>query len=1122
MTIPPPSRIDWPDLARFAGLAVLYAVLAKLVLAFFSANGVVSMVWPPSGLALAALILGGRRYWPGVLLGAFAANLWADNTFVTALFISVGNTLEALVGLWLLSIKGGFDARLERPRHLSQLVTAAAVCATVSAVVGATTLLLSGFLTLQAFPLNLLQWWQGDLLGMLLVTPLILVWRQPPLPAWREPRRIVEFVLLMLLAFLCGQVVFLERFYDLFGPIAQVYWFFLFVSWAAERFGRHGVMLVVGITAIQALSGASLGLGLFATDIARTGLESFWFFMFLLTMVGLSMALLLAERNAIESELRREKQLSDDIISSLPGIFYMVDAQGHVVRWNQRFLEVSGYSDEDMLGTTALEFIDEHSRAQIADRIIQVFVEGEAVAEGGLLSKSGVVMPYGFSGRRTMIEGEAYLVGLGQDITQRKQAEEALRESETKYRLLFENTNTHIVIFDLAGTILMLNESNARMMGGTPADFIGKSIFDVMSKETVDLHRQRFDRIIREQTSQVFEDSFLMPDGVHWFSSQLQPVTDASGNAYGIQIVAIDITRRKRMEDSLRQSEELWKFALEGSGDAVWDWDVRTNRVKYSARWREMLGYSDLDAESVDDWAKRTHPDDQALVDANAAILLDSKAESSSIELRMRCKDGSWKWILARGMVVSRDDDGRPLRIVGTNADITLLKEHQQQLEHIAHYDALTNLPNRVLLGFRLQQAMAQCQRRNQSLAVAYLDLDGFKAVNDRHGHDVGDQLLVLIAQRMKVVLRECDTLARIGGDEFIAVLADLDQPQDCEAVLERLLQAAAAPATVGEALLQVSASIGVTLYPRDGVDAEQLMRHADQAMYQAKQAGRNRYHLFDVEQAVAVQAQRESIEHICGALERREFVLYYQPKVNMRSGAVIGVEALIRWQHPERGLLPPAAFLPVIEDQTISVEVGNWVIDAALTQMDEWLAAGLDLPISVNIAAYHLQQDNFVARLGELLAAHPGVNPAHLELEILETSALDDVAQVSEVMHACRAYGVTFALDDFGTGYSSLTYLKRLPAELLKIDQSFVRGMLDDPDDLAIVVGVVGLANAFRRKVIAEGVETVAIGEVLVRLGCELAQGYGIARPMPAAALPDWAGTWRPDASWTASERGG
>jgi len=466
---------------------------------------------------------------------------------------------------------------------------------------------------------------------------------------------------------------------------------------------------------------------------------------------------------------------------------------------------------------------------------------------------------------------------------------------------------------------------------------------------------------------------------------------------------------------------------------------------------------------------------------------------------------------------IVRDSDGKAQNYVTLFTDITPLKEHQQQLEHIAHYDALTNLPNRVMLADRMLQAMVQCQRRNQSLAVVYLDLDGFKSVNDQYGHDVGDTLLIALAARMKTALRDGDTLARIGGDEFVAVLVGLERAQDWEPVLSRLLLAAAKPVSLGNALLQVSASIGVTLYPQDNVDADQLMRHADQAMYIAKQSGKNRYHLFDIDQDAAVQTQRESMERIQLALDQQEFVLYFQPKVNMKTGVVIGAEALIRWIHPERGLLTPIAFLPNVENTPVSLKMGEWIIETALQQLTRWHAAGLKISLSVNITAHQLQQSNFLTRLTSLLQTYPDIHPAYLELEILETSALEDVTRVSSIMHACRDLGVRFALDDFGTGYSSLTYLKRLPADVLKIDQSFVSDMFDNPNDLAIVEGVIGLAAAFHRDVIAEGVETVMHGQLLLSLGCELAQGYGIAWPMPAAEFPAWAHSWRPDVSWTA-----
>ena len=463
-----------------------------------------------------------------------------------------------------------------------------------------------------------------------------------------------------------------------------------------------------------------------------------------------------------------------------------------------------------------------------------------------------------------------------------------------------------------------------------------------------------------------------------------------------------------------------------------------------------------------------------------------------------------------------RDAKGSTRLYVALFSDITALKEHQSQLEHIAHYDALTHLPNRVLLADRLHQAMTQTQRRGQLLAVAYLDLDGFKTINDRHGHEAGDQLLISLSSRMKSALREGDTLARLGGDEFVAVLLDLPDVASSEPMLTRLLTAAAQPVQLGEHTLQVSASLGVTFYPQtEDVDADLLLRQADQAMYQAKLAGKNRYHVFDAEQDRSVRGHHESVERIRIALTDGELVLHYQPKVNMRSGQVIGVEALIRWQHPQRGLLPPAQFLPVIEDHPLAIDIGEWVINTALTQIGIWNEMELKLPVSVNVGARQLQQANFVTRLREIMARHPHIKPSSLELEVLETSALEDLVHVSQVIESCRQMGVTFALDDFGTGYSSLTYLKRLQVNLLKIDQSFVRDMLDDPDDLAILEGVIGLASAFRRQVIAEGVETAAHGTLLLQLGCELAQGYGIARPMPAHAISSWLTDWQPDAAW-------
>lgn len=466
------------------------------------------------------------------------------------------------------------------------------------------------------------------------------------------------------------------------------------------------------------------------------------------------------------------------------------------------------------------------------------------------------------------------------------------------------------------------------------------------------------------------------------------------------------------------------------------------------------------------------------------------------------------------------DSNGKPAHYVGVFTDITHIKRYEERLEHIAHYDALTDIPNRVLLADRMQQAIAQTRRAGHLMAVCYLDLDGFKPVNDVHGHAVGDSVLVEMAARLKAVLRGGDTVARLGGDEFALLLVGLEHIDECEQALERLLAAIARPVMVGGQAAVISASIGVTLFPHDQSSPDTLLRHADQAMYEAKQAGRNRYHIFDAENDRRAQARHEKLSRIGQAISARELVLHYQPKVDMRAGRVVGAEALVRWQHPERGLLAPVEFLPLIEGHELIVRLGEWVIDAALEQMASWRAHGLDLAVSVNIAARHLQQPDFVRRLKEILARHPHVPVERLELEVLETAALEDMERASQVIEECRAFGVHFALDDFGTGYSSLTYFKRLPVSVLKIDQSFVRDMLTDQEDRAIVEGVIGLTRVFQRIVIAEGVETVAHGVALIRMGCALGQGYGIARPMGAADLPAWVRAWRPDPAWAAAGR--
>lgn len=444
-------------------------------------------------------------------------------------------------------------------------------------------------------------------------------------------------------------------------------------------------------------------------------------------------------------------------------------------------------------------------------------------------------------------------------------------------------------------------------------------------------------------------------------------------------------------------------------------------------------------------------------------------------------------------------------------ADLSAIPSHARHLKREVYFDALTGLPNLQLLTQLIQESMQHADDKQLPLAICSLDIDYFENINARLGQQVGDVLLASFAQRISHLLFGDDVLARVGGDEFVLLLHHgVD-----EDFFAQLLASIRQPLMMDGQSVHLTASLGVTFYPHDDAQGDVLLRHANQAMYRAKQRGRDTFHLFDPNHDRMLQVRHEQRQRFIDALAQDELCLYYQPQVDMRRGSVVGVEALIRWQHPEQGLLSPAQFLPIIDTTSLEVDLGEWVIDQALRQLTEWHTQGITLPINVNISPTHLLMSNFSQRLSELLARHPDVPPAMLKLEVLESAAMHDVQAALQNMSHCQALGVSFAIDDFGTGFSSLTHLRQLPVSLIKIDQSFVRNMLSDQDDMAIVESVIYMANRFKRPMLAEGVETLDHAKALMALGCGLAQGYGIARPMPAQALPGWLASWPDRTEW-------
>ncbi|MBS1129925.1 MAG: diguanylate cyclase/phosphodiesterase with sensor(s) [Proteobacteria bacterium] len=687
-------------------------------------------------------------------------------------------------------------------------------------------------------------------------------------------------------------------------------------------------------------------------------------------------------------------------------------------------------------------------------------------------------------------------------------AQEEARRLQENLSGLFDTLTDFIFILDQTGRILHYNRAVAEDLGYGQSSLKGKTVAAVHPEN------------LRQMAGEVMADII----SGRRYSCPL-PILRASGEQIMVETrvvngywdgqpaligISQDISERLMAEERQQLAASVFDNAHEG----IMITDPKGRIVEVNTTFTELTGYSRAEAlGNTPDMLKSGHHDTAFYEEMWQKIRDDGYWRG---EIWNRKKSGE---IFVEQLTISsvRNRDGALSNFVAIFSDITLLKQHQQRLEHLAHFDALTQLPNRMLLGDRMQLAKAQAERSGKTLAVCYLDLDNFKPINDRYGHSVGDFLLIEVAQRLKTCVRAGDTVARLGGDEFVLLITNLDDLNECDHAMTRVISALSQPFRVSAQFVTVSASIGVTLYPHDGSDSDTLLRHADQSMYAAKQEGRNRYHLFDPENDRRARIRREEIGQIREGLANGEFKLYYQPKVNMREGSFIGAEALIRWQHPERGLLLPDSFLPALEGSELAIEIGDWVIQEALKQIDAWhRTQGIDLSVSINIAGIHLQHPGFSRRLGELLAAYPNVTPGQIELEVLETAALEDIQTTAELFAECRNLGVTFALDDFGTGYSSLTYFRRLPADMLKIDQSFIRNMLDDTDDLAIVEGVIGLTHAFKRQVIAEGVETVEHGLVLLLLGCDMAQGFGIARPMPPEQLPDWIRHFQPDELWS------
>lgn len=566
-----------------------------------------------------------------------------------------------------------------------------------------------------------------------------------------------------------------------------------------------------------------------------------------------------------------------------------------------------------------------------------------------------------------------------------------------------------------------------------------------------------------------------------------------------IRSYLVDITQRKRAEKILRESEERYAAAARGANDGLWDWHLRSNRVYYSPRWKSMIGYEDEEiSDRCEEWLDRIHPEDRDRLKQELALHLNSETAHFQSEFRLRHKQGDYRWFRSRGMAL-RDQDNQPYRIAGSQTDITEYYLAREQLVHDALHDSLTCLPNRVLFIDRLAQAIKQYRRHPQEqFAILFLDLDRFKIINDSLGHMIGDRLLIEVGKRLQACLREEDTVARIGGDEFVILLNTIQDMDHVLLTAERIQQQLKLGFAIEGHEIFTGTSIGVALSnAAEYQHPEELLRDADTAMYRAKNLGKNRYEIFSSSMRSQVLALSQLENDLRRAIDRQEFQLFYQPIVCLDNQELVGVEALIRWHHPERGLILPSEFVPMAEEAGLIVPLGWWVLAEACQQMHAWqqhfrLAA--DLQLNVNISSRQFSQPNFVRDIHTILA-ETNLPCTCLKLEITEGVLMDHASDVADKLEALKILGIKLGIDDFGTGYSSLNYLNAFPVNTLKIDRSFV-GRMDSEEGYEIVKTIVTLAHNLHMDVVAEGVESHQQVEELMQMNCEYGQGYLFAKP--------------------------
>jgi diguanylate cyclase (GGDEF)-like protein/PAS domain S-box-containing protein len=820
----------------------------------------------------------------------------------------------------------------------------------------------------------------------------------------------------------------------------------------------------------------------------------------LLADIGSALGLSLENLRQKEQLQQKESRLRS-VVMGAPVVLFAVDTAGAMTFIQGQGIAGLNVDPDNIIGRPVWDIWQ--NRPEIIQSFRRAFA-GDAVTSLAELDIGGVkrVFEYRLAPECDEHGRVTGVICIATDVTQRKVAEDALRESERAKATLLSNLPGFAYRVRKGDwAVEYISDGVQAIMGHMAEEYISGAapVGLIVHPDDLEMVSAAYNAAMNRPGRYALEFRIVTPKGeTKWVWDQGQAVaSDDSDEVIAIEGYVTDVTERRQAEDALAGSEMRFRDLFENARDAMFTFNLKSGHIiAANQRVVELTGYARDEFLGLN-MAQVISPEwHEAGAEALKRVF---NGDNAAFELEILAKDGR-RIPLELASRIILDEDGTPRTVQASGRDITERRQAEETIRRLAYHDALTDLPNRALFEDRLNLAMAQSRRMGEMLAVMFLDLDSFKVVNDTLGHSAGDKLLQAVASDIAKLVREGDTVARVGGDEFTLLLAGIAGPEDATDVSQRILDSLRQPRTINGTEFRTTGSIGITTFPADGDDGETLLRNADTAMYRAKERGRDNYQLYTASMNAKMMERLAVEQDLRHALERKELTLFYQPIVSVETGQVTGAEALLRWNHPQRGIITPDEFIPLAEETGLIVEIGESVLREACLQLRAWRKEGLPVEvIAVNLSARQLQQEDLVQRVADILS-ETGVSPDLLQLEITEGAAMKNVDHAIAMLRQLGQMGIEITIDDFGTGYSSLTYLKRLPIDAVKIDRSFVRDLEHDASDATIVSTVIAMAENLNLNVIAEGVETEAQLEFLRERGCNEYQGYLFSRPLPAA----------------------